>query len=140
MRLCFLIVSFVCLFAGCKRKRDPNNSSATVTATFGDMVQQYWWRYCIRLENVGTQNVQLCERNWRIFSMNGSLETVRARGVNGVVSYFISNKWNRLSLILPPLGCYWSRKRNFRLKNFHFTSNPKLDCCERIYMRNEQLL
>lgn len=77
-------VTVIPFYMGCKRKRDPNNSPSTVTASFGDTVQQYWWRYCIRLENVGTQNVQLCERNWRIFSMNGSLETVRARGVNGV--------------------------------------------------------
>merc|ERR1712178_101493 len=68
---------------GCKRKNDPNTASLALSSYAGT-VQQYWWRYCIRLENVGTQNVQVCERNWRIFSMNGSLETVRARGVNGV--------------------------------------------------------
>jgi len=26
----------------------------------------YWWRYCIRLENLGEATVQLRERNWRI--------------------------------------------------------------------------
>jgi len=43
----------------------------------------YWWRYCIRLENLGEQTVQLRERNWRIFSLSGTLETVRGRGVVG---------------------------------------------------------
>ncbi|CAI6344897.1 unnamed protein product [Macrosiphum euphorbiae] len=43
----------------------------------------YWWRYCIRLENLGEQSVQLRERHWRIFSLSGTLETVRGRGVVG---------------------------------------------------------
>ena len=41
------------------------------------------WRYCIRLENLGEQTVTLRERNWRIFSLSGTLETVRGRGVVG---------------------------------------------------------
>eukprot|EP00079_Xenopus_tropicalis_P032993 XP_017946764.1 PREDICTED: polymerase delta-interacting protein 2 isoform X2 [Xenopus tropicalis] len=43
----------------------------------------YWWRYCIRLENLGVEVVQLRERHWRIFSLSGTLETVRGRGVVG---------------------------------------------------------
>ncbi|XP_077297015.1 DNA polymerase delta interacting protein 2 isoform X2 [Arctopsyche grandis] len=43
----------------------------------------YWWRYCIRLENLGPLWVQLRERHWRIFSLSGTLETVRGRGVVG---------------------------------------------------------
>lgn len=43
----------------------------------------YWWRYCIRLENMGDLSVQLRERHWRIFSLSGTLETVRGRGVVG---------------------------------------------------------
>ncbi|KAJ8401673.1 hypothetical protein AAFF_G00376440 [Aldrovandia affinis] len=43
----------------------------------------YWWRYCIRLENMGSEVVQLRERHWRIFSLSGTLETVRGRGVVG---------------------------------------------------------
>ncbi|KAK0159688.1 hypothetical protein PV327_010779 [Microctonus hyperodae] len=43
----------------------------------------YWWRYCIRLENMGNLSVQLRERHWRIFSLSGTLETVRGRGVVG---------------------------------------------------------
>jgi len=51
----------------------------------GDNAQNnvYWWRYCIRLENLGEGSVQLRERNWRIFSLSGTLETVRGRGVVG---------------------------------------------------------
>ncbi|KAG8122526.1 hypothetical protein E2320_018012, partial [Naja naja] len=43
----------------------------------------YWWRYCIRLENLNNEVVQLRERHWRIFSLSGTLETVRGRGVVG---------------------------------------------------------
>ncbi|XP_044139835.1 polymerase delta-interacting protein 2 [Bufo gargarizans] len=43
----------------------------------------YWWRYCIRLENLSVEVVQLRERHWRIFSLSGTLETVRGRGVVG---------------------------------------------------------
>lgn len=43
----------------------------------------HWWRYCIRLENLGHLSVQLRERHWRIFSVTGNLETVRGRGVIG---------------------------------------------------------
>jgi len=43
----------------------------------------YWWRYCVRLENKGEETVRLRERHWRIFSLSGTLETVRGRGVVG---------------------------------------------------------
>jgi len=46
-------------------------------------INVFWWRYCIRLENLGEATVQLRERNWRIFSLSGTLETVRGRGVVG---------------------------------------------------------
>ncbi|XP_075052777.1 polymerase delta-interacting protein 2 isoform X1 [Mixophyes fleayi] len=46
-------------------------------------VHEYWWRYCIRLENLGVEVVQLRERHWRIFSLLGSLDTVMGRGVVG---------------------------------------------------------
>ncbi|XP_065312581.1 polymerase delta-interacting protein 2-like isoform X2 [Gordionus sp. m RMFG-2023] len=54
-------------------RRESNNMSV------------YWWRYCIRLENLLAQKwaVQLLERHWRIFSFSGTLETVRGRGVVG---------------------------------------------------------
>lgn len=44
------------------------------------------WRYCIRIENLGKEKVQLRERHWRIFSLSGTLETVRGRGVVGKVT------------------------------------------------------
>ena len=46
----------------------------------------FQWRYCIRIENIGQETVQLRERQWRIFSLSGTLETVRGRGVVGQVS------------------------------------------------------
>lgn len=45
----------------------------------------FQWRYCVRLENQGDETVQLRERHWRIFSLSGTLETVRGRGVVGQV-------------------------------------------------------
>ena len=35
------------------------------------------------MENLGDLSVQLRERHWRIFSLSGTLETVRGRGVVG---------------------------------------------------------
>lgn len=55
------------------------------------------WRYCIRLENLDSDVVQLRERHWRIFSLSGTLETVRGRGVVG-----------RVSIIRPVMPGSWS--------------------------------
>ena len=43
----------------------------------------YWWRYNIRLENLGQEQVQLRERHWKIYSLTGRLETVKGKGVIG---------------------------------------------------------
>lgn len=45
-------------------------------------LQEYWWRYSIRVENLGSKAARLQERHWRIIS-NGSVKTVRGRGVTG---------------------------------------------------------
>ena len=50
---------------------------------FNSFFLPFQWRYSIRLENLGEQAVTLRERNWRIFSLSGTLETVRGRGVVG---------------------------------------------------------
>lgn len=44
---------------------------------------KYWWRYCIRIENLGKETVQLRDRNWRIFCNSNSVETLQGRGVIG---------------------------------------------------------
>ncbi|OUC44706.1 hypothetical protein D917_08874, partial [Trichinella nativa] len=49
------------------------------------------WRYCVRLENLGNETVTLRERHWKIFSISGTLDTVRGRGVVGVVSFELYN-------------------------------------------------
>lgn len=44
----------------------------------------HWWRYSIRIENLNLDEpVTLRERHWRIFSLSGTLETVRGKGVVG---------------------------------------------------------
>ena len=53
------------------------------TCQFYFFLLPFQWRYSIRLENLGEQAVTLRERNWRIFSLSGTLETVRGRGVVG---------------------------------------------------------
>ena len=48
-------------------------------------VLTYWWRYSIRVENFGTERVQLRERHWNIYGLSGTLETTKGRGVIGQV-------------------------------------------------------
>lgn len=44
----------------------------------------HWWRYSIRIENLNpNEPVTLRERHWRIFSLSGTLETGRGKGVVG---------------------------------------------------------
>ncbi|KAL0599400.1 polymerase delta-interacting protein 2 [Plecturocebus cupreus] len=43
----------------------------------------YWWCYCIHLENLDSDVVQLREQHWRIFSLSCTLETVQGQGVVG---------------------------------------------------------
>ncbi|XP_019848719.1 PREDICTED: polymerase delta-interacting protein 2-like isoform X1 [Amphimedon queenslandica] len=45
---------------------------------------EYWWQYCIRLENISGSTVQLRKRHWRIYNRTESLlETVKGEGVVG---------------------------------------------------------
>uniref|UniRef100_A0A6A7FU64 Polymerase delta-interacting protein 2-like isoform X1 n=2 Tax=Hirondellea gigas TaxID=1518452 RepID=A0A6A7FU64_9CRUS len=64
-------VTVIPFYMGCREAHSPQSNDV------------YWWRYCIRLENLGESTVQLRERHWRIFSLSGTLETVRGRGVVG---------------------------------------------------------
>uniref|UniRef100_UPI00358FEF3E polymerase delta-interacting protein 2 n=1 Tax=Myxine glutinosa TaxID=7769 RepID=UPI00358FEF3E len=69
-------------------RETTENVRVTVTPFYMGMRETgnsrvYWWRYCIRLENLSIEAVQLRERHWRIFSLTGTLETVRGRGVVG---------------------------------------------------------
>ncbi|XKL64430.1 hypothetical protein PGB90_004516 [Kerria lacca] len=77
----------------------------------------YWWRYCIRLENLGDLTVQLRERHWRIFSLSGTLETVRGRGVVGqepVLSKTLpAFQYSSHVSLLAPSGHMWG---TFRMK------------------------
>eukprot|EP00118_Oscarella_pearsei_P019193 m.202393 g.202393 ORF g.202393 m.202393 type:complete len:177 (+) comp39612_c0_seq3:1178-1708(+) len=43
----------------------------------------HWWRYSVRIENMTDEQVQLKERHWSIYSLSGTMETVRGRGVIG---------------------------------------------------------
>lgn len=84
----------------------------------------YWWRYCIRLENTGDDTVQLRERHWRIFSLSGTLETVRGRGVVGqepvlTKSQFAFQYSSHVSLQAPS-GHMWGTFRMERQDGYTF--------------------
>uniref|UniRef100_A0A5K3F9Z7 ApaG domain-containing protein n=1 Tax=Mesocestoides corti TaxID=53468 RepID=A0A5K3F9Z7_MESCO len=51
---------------------------------FSDETLNHYWRYLIRLENLTDECVQLRERFWKLFSVNGSLESVAGKGVVGL--------------------------------------------------------
>lgn len=99
--------------------------------------ESFWWRYCIRLENLGDLAVQLRERNFRIFSQGGTLETVRGRGVTGREP--VLSKWQPAFQysshveIHSPSGHMWGtfkmeREDGFtfdcKIPNFHLKPNP----------------
>ena len=45
----------------------------------------FWWRYNVRIESLSDVRFQLKERQWRIYSVAGTLETVKGKGVIGQV-------------------------------------------------------
>ena len=73
-------------------------------------------RYNIRLENLSGDRLQLRERHWRIYSLSGTLETVKGRGVIGQVGktlrphdwrlFFSIALWVMSFLFLSPRSPY----------------------------------
>ena len=45
----------------------------------------FFWRYNVRIESLEEVRVQLKERQWRVYSEAGTLETVNGKGVIGQV-------------------------------------------------------
>lgn len=43
----------------------------------------YWWRYCIRIENLSDQSIKIKERQWTIYSLSGCLESMTGTGIGG---------------------------------------------------------
>lgn len=84
----------------------------------------YWWRYCIRLENMGAEVVQLRERHWRIFSLSGTLETVRGRGVVGREPVLSKEQpafqYSSHVSLQAPSGHMWGTFRIERTDGSHF--------------------
>nr|XP_020442570.1 polymerase delta-interacting protein 2 isoform X1 [Monopterus albus] len=84
----------------------------------------YWWRYCIRLENMGNDVVQLRERHWRIFSLSGTLETVRGRGVVGREPVLSKEQpafqYSSHVSLQAPSGHMWGTFRIERTDGSHF--------------------
>jgi polymerase delta-interacting protein 2 len=84
----------------------------------------FWWRYCIRLENLGDMSVQLRERHWRIFSLSGTLETVRGRGVVGQEPLLSRNQpafqYSSHVSLQAPSGHMWGTFRMEREDGYTF--------------------
>ncbi|XP_067015302.1 polymerase delta-interacting protein 2 isoform X2 [Anabrus simplex] len=84
----------------------------------------FWWRYCIRLENLGELTVQLRERHWRIFSLSGTLETVRGRGVVGQEPVLSSSQpafqYSSHVSLQAPSGHMWGTFRMEREDGYTF--------------------
>jgi polymerase delta-interacting protein 2 len=84
----------------------------------------YWWRYCIRLENLGELSVQLRERHWKIFSLSGTLETVRGRGVVGQEPILSKNQpafqYSSHVSLHSPSGHMWGTFKMEREDGFSF--------------------
>eukprot|EP00064_Thunnus_orientalis_P004967 superscaffoldBa00000473_g4980 len=82
------------------------------------------WRYCIRLENMGNEVVQLRERHWRIFSLSGTLETVRGRGVVGREPVLSKEQpafqYSSHVSLQAPSGHMWGTFRIERTDGSHF--------------------
>uniref|UniRef100_A0A8D3B569 Polymerase (DNA-directed), delta interacting protein 2 n=1 Tax=Scophthalmus maximus TaxID=52904 RepID=A0A8D3B569_SCOMX len=82
------------------------------------------WRYCIRLENMGSEVVQLRERHWRIFSLSGTLETVRGRGVVGREPVLSKEQpafqYSSHVSLQAPSGHMWGTFRIERTDGSHF--------------------
>lgn len=78
-------VTVIPFYMGCRPATNTNVYwvSSKVTKEQNLISTSIQWRYCIRLENLSDRVVQLRERHWKIFSLSGSLETVRGRGVVG---------------------------------------------------------
>ncbi|KAL4223435.1 polymerase delta-interacting protein 2 [Mactra antiquata] len=72
---------------------------------------KYWWRYCIRIENLGDESVQLRDRNWRIFCNSNSVETLQGRGVIGkepkLTKYSRAFQYNSHVSLESPSGYMW---------------------------------
>lgn len=45
--------------------------------------ETFWWRYCVRLENLTKDVLHLCEHHLRIFNVSGKLDTKHGVGVCG---------------------------------------------------------
>ncbi|XP_032802887.1 polymerase delta-interacting protein 2-like isoform X1 [Petromyzon marinus] len=73
-------VTVIPFYMGTRVSRPSPNTEPSAEAQNSNV---YWWRYSVRLENLGDGAIQLRERHWRIFSLSGTLETVRGRGVVG---------------------------------------------------------
>lgn len=84
----------------------------------GQHNKTFWWRYCVRLENLTAEPVQLRERDWRIFSSSGT-ETVRGRGVVGQEPTLSQRKpafqYSSHVSLRTPRACMWGTFRMGRI-------------------------
>jgi len=69
-------------------KETTNNIQVTaipffIGVRYSQDTTNYWWRYMIRIENLGDESVRIRERHWTIYSLSGVLESMVAAGIGG---------------------------------------------------------
>ncbi|XP_018010128.1 polymerase delta-interacting protein 2 isoform X2 [Hyalella azteca] len=105
-------VTVIPFYMGCREAHSPHSNDV------------FWWRYCIRLENLGEKAVQLRERHWRIFSLSGTLETVRGRGVVGSEPLLTKRdpafQYSSHVSLQSPSGHMWGTFRMERADGYEF--------------------
>lgn len=87
-------------------KETTNNIQVTAIPFFigirySQNTTNYWWRYCIRIENLGEESIRIRERHWTIYSMSGCLESLSGTGIAGQVGTPIQlTRWMTIELQL----------------------------------------
>ncbi|CAB1347663.1 unnamed protein product [Coregonus sp. 'balchen'] len=107
-----------------KAWQEKNHPWLELSDVHRETTENIRWRYCIRLENMGSEVVQLRERHWRIFSLSGTLETVRGRGVVGREPVLSKEQpafqYSSHVSLQAPSGHMWGTFRIERTDGSHF--------------------
>ncbi|KAL3313418.1 polymerase delta-interacting protein 2 [Cichlidogyrus casuarinus] len=107
-----------------------------------DMVR--YWRYLIRLENLGPEALQLRERFWKVFSVSGSLESVKGKGVVGSQPILAPSQpifqYHSHVQVQVPWAHMWGSFRfdNLKTANSLDVKIPAFPLCDRLFWNRNQ--
>ncbi|TGZ54899.1 hypothetical protein CRM22_010530 [Opisthorchis felineus] len=102
-----------------------------------------YWRYLIRLENFTSERVQLRERFWKVFSITGSLESVRGKGVVGMQPVLSEEspvfQYHSHVQVPVPWAHMWGSFRFERPNGSTMDAKiPSFPLCDRAYWSNSE--